>query len=415
MAREKRYDSQRRVLRDGEYERAPGKYVYRWREVVSQTGKHKQYVQHAVSANSLDALRKMELQLQADKNDGIKSQQPATLNAYVDKWFTLKKGLKENTRANYKYMYDKFVRKKPLGKCKVQDLKKSELIKFYNDLVEAGALSISTCETLQNIIGPALQLAFDDDVVRRNVSSNALKELKKEARLQKADLRASGQQKPEVLTLAEQLRFLDVIHGTPWEPVFTFAICTGLRVGEIGGLTTDCVDEAAGVIHIKQNLVYFRDLSGKCGMDLHSTKTESGTRDLPITPKIKEMLDLQKEIGWKCTQPVNGVSDFIFCNREGNPHQQGTLNRALKRIVSTANDEVGDKDGVLLPSMHMHMLRKVFACNQIRKGLGIEEVATLLGHSDIQTSHQFYLIAKDLIAKDQDKQLIDELKQRGIL
>ena len=133
-----------------------------------------------------------------------------------------------------------------------------------------------------------------------------------------------------------------------------------------------------------------------------------------MTPKIKEMLKLQKQIGWKCKEPVDGVSDFIFCNREGNPHQQGTLNRALKRIVAAANDAAGNK-GILLPNVHTHMLRKIFACNCIRKGLGLEEVATLLGHGDIQVTHQFYTIAKDLIAKDSDQKLIKELKRRGIL
>ena len=53
--------------------------------------------------------------------------------------------------------------------------------------------------------------------------------------------------------------------------------------------------------------------------------------------------------------------------------------------------------------------------NHIRMGYGIEEVAKILGHSDIQTTHKYYLVAKDLITKDSDKKLIEELKRRGIL
>ena len=111
---------------------------------------------------------------------------------------------------------------------------------------------------------------------------------------------------------------------------------------------------------------------------------------------------------------MDGLNDFIFCTREGTPHNQGSVNRYLKRMVAKANDEVGDK-GTLLPSLHTHMFRKTAACNKIRQGYGLEEVAAILGHSDIQTTHKYYLVAKDLLKKDSDKEKIEELKRRGIL
>ena len=150
MARAKRYDSKRRVLRDGEYEHKDKNfYEFRWREVKGYTDQgRKLYKQRSVSAKTLDELRELEEKLKQDKRDGIKRKQPQTLNDYVDKWMRLKRGLKDNTRANYKYMYDKFVRKSKIGTCKIQELKKSDLIEFYTKLVEKGTLSISTCETL---------------------------------------------------------------------------------------------------------------------------------------------------------------------------------------------------------------------------------------------------------------------------
>ena len=65
--REKRYDSQRHVLHEGEYERSPGKYVYRWREEVGRTAKgSKTYIQHAITANSLDELKEKKSQIRRD-------------------------------------------------------------------------------------------------------------------------------------------------------------------------------------------------------------------------------------------------------------------------------------------------------------------------------------------------------------
>ena len=231
--REPRRDSHRRVLYDGEYERAPGKYVFRWREVTGYTGKgQKLYTQHAISADSLDELRAQEQQIRRDKEDGIKTKPPETLNDYVDRWMKKKRSLKANTKSNYVYMYTKFVRNTKLGRTKVKDLKKDDIEDFYSDLVDKGELSVSTCDTLQNVIQPALNMAFEQDVIRRNPASGALTELKKEAQKNKDDLRALGKEKPETLTLAEQIRLLDVVHGTIWEPLITFELLTGVKETE---------------------------------------------------------------------------------------------------------------------------------------------------------------------------------------
>ena len=414
--REPRRDSHRRVLYDGEYERAPGKYVFRWREVTGYTGKgQKLYTQHAISADSLDELREQERQIRRDKEDGIKAKPPETLNDYVDRWMKKKRSLKANTKSNYVYMYTKFVRNTKLGRTKVKDLKKDDIEDFYSDLVDKGELSVSTCDTLQNVIKPALDMAFEEDVIRRNPATGALTELKKEAQKNKDDLRALGKEKPETLTLAEQIRLLDVVHGTVWEPLITFELLTGVRIGETA-LTWDCVDYDNGVIYVRRTLAKYADAerNRKYVSEIHSPKSKKGVREIPITPKIKEMLELQKQIGYKCTSSVDGLDDFIFCTREGTPHNQGSVNRYLKRMVAKANDEAGEK-GVLLPSMHTHMFRKTCACNKIRQGYGLEEVAAILGHSDIQTTHKYYLVAKDLFKKDSDKEKIEELKRRGIL
>jgi integrase len=147
---------------------------------------------------------------------------------------------------------------------------------------------------------------------------------------------------------------------------------------------------------------------------MNDPKTAESARRIVITPKIKQMLELQKQIGYPCKVTIDGITDFIFCTREGTPHNQGSVNRYLKRMVAKANDEAGEK-GVLLPSLHTHMFRKTAACNAIRRGFGIEEVAKILGHRDIQTTHRYYLVAKDMIANDKDQKLIEELQRRGIL
>jgi hypothetical protein len=153
-----RQDSHRIALRPREYQRKQGGYEYRWREAIGKDENGKTlYKQHAIVAQTLPELRKMEDELKRTELAGIKPKQDMTLNECVDCWFKIKRGLRDNTRQNYVYMYNKFVRRSMLGSIKIQELKKSDLISFYNRLTDKGALSISTCEVLQNVIGPMVR------------------------------------------------------------------------------------------------------------------------------------------------------------------------------------------------------------------------------------------------------------------
>ena len=99
MAKEKkRTDSYRRVLRQGESQRANGKYDYRWTDKLGK--------RHSIYADTLDELREKEDLITRDTIDGIKSEKAnVTVNEVFSIWCDLKRGLKDNTKQNYIYMY----------------------------------------------------------------------------------------------------------------------------------------------------------------------------------------------------------------------------------------------------------------------------------------------------------------------
>jgi hypothetical protein len=63
-----------------------------------------------------------------------------------------------------------------------------------------------------------------------------------------------------------------------------------------------------------------------------------------MLPKVKEAFimekEYQEEVGLSCKAVVDGYTDFIFVNRFGQPQHQGTLNKALRRIIRDCNDEI---------------------------------------------------------------------------
>lgn len=125
---EKRKDNKGRVLKENEAQRKDSSYQYRWRDRVGK--------RHYVYAKTLDELRDKEEKIQRDKSDGIKVEaKRLTVNGMFDLWVQIKRGVKDNTFQNYQYMYKQFVYD-DFGKLRVTTLKRSDVRRFYNLLVE---------------------------------------------------------------------------------------------------------------------------------------------------------------------------------------------------------------------------------------------------------------------------------------
>lgn len=390
----KRYDKKHRLLRTGESERADGYYTYRW---TSRNGKR-----HSVTASSLDELRVKEEQILRDTSDGIRADaQNVTVNDLYELWKSLKRNLKGNTYSNYCYMYHQFV-SEAIGKLPICKLKRSDVKRFYNMLADERNLKIATIDNIHTVLHQVLQLAVEDNYVRQNVSDNMLKELKMSHHFEEDHRRA--------LTVPEQELFLSFIADEScqyhhWWPIFTVMVYTGMRVGEICGLRWEDIDMEAGMIDVNHTLVYYnhRDEHG-CYFSIHTPKTKAGNRQIPMTEEVKtafiEEKRCQEECGIRCNATVDGYANFIFINRFGNVQHQGTLNKALRRIIRDCNDKQlskGKKNPVLLPNFSCHSLRHTFTTRLVEAGVNIKVIQELCGHSRSDVTLDIYTtVTKEL-------------------
>ena len=104
-----------------------------------------------VLAKKLSELRAKEEEINRDLADGIRAESNnITLNDMFESWRTIKVGLKEHTLANYVYMYNHFVRES-IGTLKIQSIRKSDLLRFYNTLIGEGRnkVAINTRDILE--------------------------------------------------------------------------------------------------------------------------------------------------------------------------------------------------------------------------------------------------------------------------
>lgn len=392
----KRKDKDRIVLRKGESQRKDGNYDYRW---TTRDGKR-----HSVYAKTLEELRAKEEEILRDKCDGIKTEaRYVTINDVFEVWKQLKRGLKDNTFQNYKYMYEQFV-KPDFGNTRVSQLKKSDVKRFYNMLADERALKVSTIDSIHTVLHQVLDMAVDDAYLRNNPSDNVLKELKQAHNF--------DTEKRKALTVAEQELFLDFLRRNRqynhWYPIFAVMVGTGLRVGEVTGLRWCDIDLKENLIDVNHTLVYYNHAENGCYFNINTPKTKAGVRNVPMLEFVKQAFIEERKYqmanGIRCSVKIDGYTDFIFVNRFGAAQHQGTLNKALRRIIRDCNDEVLERNGenpVLLPRFSCHSLRHTFTTRMCEAGVNIKVIQDALGHADISTTLNIYAnVTKELKKKE---------------
>lgn len=114
---------------------------------------------------------------------------------------------------------------------------------------------------------------------------------------------------------------------------------SGMRIGELLGLTWDCVDFDNGIIKIRKTLPYLPN-GGDAIYEFHRPKTKAGKRDIPMTVDVKEALLEQKR--WKSPvairhNPRLGMEDLVFCSKTNNPIHESNVRGTLRYLIDKIN------------------------------------------------------------------------------
>lgn len=401
-----RKDPKGRALRKGEiYRESDGRYAYGY---VDPYGKRK-----FIYSKDLKKLREREEKLFKDQLDGLNVyvMGKASLNFVFDRYISTKSELRETTYTNYTYMYDRFVRE-GFGKRKIGEIKYSDVLYFYYDLLNDRGLQVNTLETIHTVLHPTFQLAVRDDIIRNNPSDGVMAEIKKK-NTKKKNMR-------HALTIEQQRAFMNYIASSPvfvhWNPIFTVLLGTGCRIGEVVGLRWSDVDMDKRTIDINHSMTYYprRTDTYKCEFKVSLPKTEAGIRILPMMQPVYEALqseyERQKEDGF-CTAVVDGMSGFIFSNRFGMIHNPAAINRAIRRIIEAHNAEEiikakkEKREPVIIPHFSCHHLRHTFCSRFCENETNIKIIQEIMGHASIETTMDIYAE----VNSDKKKESIEKL------
>lgn len=267
--------------------------------------------------------------------------------------------LKPSSVESYRYQIKNHIRPE-LGLVPLDKLTPQVVQHFYNDLIKKRGLSPGSVHHIHNILHNALQQAVEIGYLRDNPSTRC-----KLPRIEKKEL------KP--LDEAAIRRFMEAAKNHPYEILFIVTLFTGMRRGEVLGLTWRCVDFDGGTLLVDRQLQRVKDRDSKGEYRLTSPKSGTWRR---ITPAsfVLDLLRRQRsrQAEWRLRAgPAWENNDLVFTNELGGHLYPGAVYCAFKELAASIG----------CPETRFHDLRHSYAVAAVQSGDDIKTVQSNLGHA----------------------------------
>lgn len=283
-----------------------------------------------------------------------------------------------NLKPNTAYAYKASIRNniKPyLGAIKLNQLMPHDIQSFYNELSER--VSPKTVKNTHGIFRRALQQAVANRYLNINPADSCIL-----PRVEKREMHPLDD-----FQIAD---FLKAIKGHQFEALYTVALFTGMREGEVLGLTWDCVNFIRGTITINKQLQQPR------GGGPRSLVSPKNGRSRNLTPAPFLMTILQqvkrKQMEWKLEAGAQfqNLMNLVFTNPTGGYLASQTVYNNFKAIA----EKIG------APETRFHDLRHSYAVASIRSGDDIKTVQGNLGHATAAFTLDVYGHVTDQMQKE---------------
>lgn len=299
-----------------------------------------------------------------------------TLDEWYEVWMnTCKKNCRNSTKATYATQYRQI--KKSLGWRKLASLNLVVVQQTINSL-----RTDNQRKNIKKLLVDMLDKAMDSDLLTRNVAKKVNTIISKEKTKER-----------RVLTVKETEIFLKEAEGTFYYNLYVLALETGMRIGELLGLTWEDVDFEKRLIQVSQTLCYFKK-DGKYVFEMHETKTNNGKRVIPLTKKAMKVLKNQ----WDCKNKIiaqgktapEEYQNLIFVTKNNRPSQQFIVQECIELIIRHIQEKHTDFE-----RFSTHCFRHTFATRAIENGMNPKTLQKLLGHGSLQMTMDLYCHVTD--------------------
>lgn len=376
----KRRDNKGRVLQNGEVQLSNGSYRYKYVDSWGKEqylyswrlGKQDPYLAGKVKGPSL---REQIEELQRDKLNGLVTCDMTVLEL-VERYLSTKVGVRRNTKANYGTVVN-VLKKDSFGARKISSVRISDAKIWLIKLQQEQGKSYSSIHSIRGVLRPAFQMAFDDDMIRKNPFQ-----------FQLVDVIVNDSVRREAITRDEERKFLDFVKNDKhfsrfYEGVYVL-FKTGMRISEFCGLTVSDIDFQNHTLRIDHQL----QKRGSTGYYIEETKTTAGRRVIPMTPDVEACF---RRIILKRNPPrnepkVQGRSGFLFFDKNGSIIYSLHWEHYFKHMVQKYNSIYK----VPLPKISPHVCRHTYCSNMAKSGMNPKTLQYLMGHSEIGVTMNTY-------------------------
>ena len=121
---------------------------------------------------------------------------------------------------------------------------------------------------------------------------------------------------------------------------------------------------------------------------IEPTKTNAGTRVIPMTNEVTEMFRaiIEDRPDYKVEKVVDGYTGFLFLDKDGMPLVAMHWEHRFNHMVSRYNEIYK----VQMPNITPHVCRHTYCSNMAKSGMNPKTLQYLMGHSDIAVTLNVY-------------------------
>lgn len=245
-----------------------------------------------------------------------------------------------------------------LGERNISELGRREIQEFLTQQKKDGnmrngeKLSAISTNMMLSVLHLAFEYACDMEYIEENPCVRV--------RRTKAETK-----KVQAFTVEEQRAIEVEIAGSDDRRLHGILLClySGLRIGELLGLTWNDVDIDRGVMKITKTVYREKDESGNWKLCVDTPKTKASDRVIPLPEYITDMLRQDYE---------NTKTPYVVENKKGE--------RMSIRSYQYIFEKLTERAGVR--KLNFHALRHTFATRAIECGMDIKTVADIMGHQN---------------------------------
>lgn len=413
----KRVDNRGRILKEGENQRSDGRYMYATVDPV--TGERKYIYSWRLDKNDKTpagkkpdkSLREKIAEFNAKRFVGVSVDGGGlTVKELVEHYLATKRKVRPSTRAGYTTVMN-WLEKDPFSKNRIDKVNTDMAKNWLIALQEEHGKSFSSIHSIRGVVRPAFQYAVESDYIFKNPFNFKL-----------ADILVDDSVAREAVSKEDERRLLKFIkedeHFKKYYDAILILFRTGLRIGELCGLTLSDIDLDKREININHQLQYspkagkgilfgvrqndyeevkFRVQKRKkthkerniddSNRNAGDTKTKAGNRIIPMSDEVYEAF---KRVVVNRKAPVkeeiiDGFTGFLFLDDRGKATVGYYWEHKFKQIIEKHNKIYKDE----LPKITPHMCRHTYCTRLAGNGVSVITIKYLMGHSDIGTSMRY--------------------------